>query len=73
MKHMAKFHVKLRLRIIKHMELLQIYCSIIELARLPVYSCCIYIMKLYCRIIRSTECIIRFDQNMYIQIVIILI
>ena len=52
MKHniMAKFHVKLRLRIIKHMERLQTFCSSIELARLPVLL--LYIMVIYCRIIR---------------------
>ena len=53
MKHMVKFHVKLRLRIIKHMELLQIYCSIKELARLLVLL--LYIMKLCCRIICFTD------------------
>ena len=69
---MSKFHVKLRLRIIKHMELSQIYCSILELARLPVLLLYIHNGYTVKYSIHFTDCIhIRYDHNnMYIQLVI---
>ena len=67
MKHMVKFHVKLRLRIIKHMELLQIYCSILELARLPVLLLYIIVILSY-NTLTFTKCMIRFDHNIIMPV-----